>query len=479
MKLLRLVLVLNLFWILPGFQGIAQPRSLFMSEQDEIELGKKNHPQVLAEFGGAYNNADLAEYIQSLGDYLASTSERSNLKFTFTVLNSPIVNAFAVPGGYIYVTRGLLALADNEAEVAGVLAHEIGHIAARHGAQRYDKTMLANIGMILLGIGTGSGEIAQAGGALASVLLQSYSREQEFEADELGVRYIARANFDPQAMVSFLKKLQQETSLEAKILGQEDETDAMNIMATHPRTVDRVAEAIREATKNQVKDPIVAQDIYLKKIDGIIYGDSPDEGIIRKRKFGHPQLNFSFEVPEDFRLFNFSDKVIAKGPQNSGIVFDQVKAGQYNSMTTYLKTWAKNNRLNSIESLTIKNHDAATGLIRIRNKSGQFDQRLLAIDYGDKIYRFLFVTPVKLTSRYDQAFKDTAYSFGPISQNDKDLFRPQIIKVIDVSASDTPQSLANKMPFEDYQLERFMVLNGLSANDKLRAGQKVKTIIQK
>ncbi|HEY7688803.1 MAG TPA: M48 family metalloprotease, partial [Dongiaceae bacterium] len=187
----------------------------FLSEEGEQEIGRENHPKVLAEFGGAYQNQELQSYIASLGTLLARTSDRPNQKFTFTVLDSPIVNAFAVPGGYVYITRGLLALANNEAEVSGVLAHEIGHIAARHAAERYSTGTLLSLPAIAVGILTGSQELAGLANSAGAAYLQSYSRDQEYQADLLGVRYLSRANYDPLGMANFLRQLQADNRLDA------------------------------------------------------------------------------------------------------------------------------------------------------------------------------------------------------------------------------------------------------------------------
>ena len=187
-----------------------------LSEEGEAELGRKEHPKVMAQYGGSYTDPELNAYVTSVGNFLAQTSELPDLKFTFTILDSPVVNAFALPGGYIYITRGLLALAGNEAEMAGVLAHEIGHVTARHTAERYGQTMAANVAGAGLGILLG-GPAAQAGGTLGALLVRSYSREQEFEADMLGGRYLGRARYDTQAMAGFLSQLQGHSRLEAAL----------------------------------------------------------------------------------------------------------------------------------------------------------------------------------------------------------------------------------------------------------------------
>jgi len=217
---LAAVLLLLLHTLAACATAPATGRSFFtagMSQEDEAKLGAKQHKEIVKEFGGAYQDPALGRYVSSLGTLLARTSELPDLKFTFTVLDSPIVNAFALPGGYVYVTRGLLALAENEAEVAGVLSHEIGHVTARHAAERYGQAMAAKLATAGLGILFGSGPEVQAANTLSALALSSWSRDQEFEADTLGVRYLTRGGFDPGAMASFLAKLQANSRLQAKL----------------------------------------------------------------------------------------------------------------------------------------------------------------------------------------------------------------------------------------------------------------------
>ena len=239
---------------------------LFMSPAEEQRIGAQEHPKILRAFGGAYEDPKLTPYIKSIGQFLVQTSETPGADFTFTILNTPLVNAFALPGGYIYVTRGLLALASNEAEVAGVLAHEIGHVTARHSASRATNTGLARLGLVILDVLSGNSMASQIGEVGALAVIQSYSRDDEFEADSLGVKYLSRAGFDPNAMSTFLEKLGAHSSFEAARLGVAREK-GIDFFASHPRTPERVKRAIQLAGTRQVDKPIVARDLYLRIID--------------------------------------------------------------------------------------------------------------------------------------------------------------------------------------------------------------------
>jgi predicted Zn-dependent protease len=447
-----------------------------LSEEGEADMGRQEHPKVLAEYGGAYADPELNRYITSVGNFLAKTSERPDLQFTFTILDTPIVNAFALPGGYVYITRGLLSLAESEAEVAGVLGHEIGHVTARHTAERYGQTMAANIAGVGLGVLLG-GEAAQAGGALGGLLLTSYSRDQEFEADMLGGRYLARTGYDTRAMAGFLSQLQAHSRLEAALAGQPEKADAFNIMQTHPRTADRIERALEQAGASPVADSLVAQEVYFGKVDGLIYGDKPDEGYIRGRTFAHPKLKLAFEVPAGFRLYNQSDSVVARdGDGKAAIQFDRAPKAYGGSMSDYLtKVWGAKVSLKGVEAITVNGMAAATAAV---SGSGK-DYRLLAVRYdADAIYRFIFLSASDRTAALNQPFRETTYSFRKLSDAEAAKFKPQRIRIYQVAPGDSPAKIAARMPFGEENLQRFLVLNGFTEATTLQPGQRVKIVTE-
>lgn len=446
----------------------------------EARLGAQEHKKIVPQFGGAYADSALAAYVSSLGGLLAKTSETPDLKFTFTVLDSPIVNAFALPGGYVYVTRGLIALADDEAELASVLAHEIGHVTARHSAERYGQTMAANIARVGLGLLTGSRAVANAVGTIGALAVRGYSRKQENEADQLGVRYLARAGYDPNAMASFLRKLQADSRLSASLAGKPGRADDFNIMQTHPRTADRIVAAARAAGVKAVRQPMRARDIYLGKIDGLLYGDNPKQGLVRGRSFLHPTLRLAFEVPPGFRMVNGARRVAALGPDGAAIVFDQAGQAFNGSMAAYIaRVWAKDIGLGQVEAITVNGMPAATGQARLRTRRGARDVRLVAYRYdAQTIYRMLFVTPPAKTQSLSRALRETTYSFRRLSAREAAAVTPLRLSVHTVKPGETPAKLAARMPFPDHRLERFLALNGLAPDARLRTGQKVKLVVE-
>ena len=450
-----------------------------MSEEQEIAIGRREHPQIVKAFGGEYGSPELRRYVDSIGQLLARTVERRQFGYTFTVLNSAIVNAFAMPGGYIYVSRGLLALAENEAELAGVLAHELGHVNALHHGRRQGQELLASVLVTGIGVAVGPGgqELAQLGGVAASGVLRSYSREHELEADSLGLRYMSRAGYDPAAMVEFLSKMRDDSRLEAKRLGKSpDEVDAFNYLATHPAPRERVERASAQASGQRVANPMLARDIYLRKIDGMLYGDDPEQGFIRGRVFAHPKLRFRFEVPPGFTLFNSESAVIAKGPNNAAVVFDIAKKPSDGPVRYFLTdVWARNAGLRNVETVTVNGLEAATGATRT---SDGRDARLLAIRKDlQTIYRFIFVTRPGDSARLSEEFRRTTYSFRLLAEREAAALRPLRIKTVTVAPGDTSASLARRMAGADsYAPDLFRVLNGLRGNAEVRAGERVKIV---
>ncbi|MGQ0662274.1 MAG: M48 family metalloprotease [Pseudomonadota bacterium] len=456
-----------------------QSFTAFMSPQEEIRVGREEHPKILREFGGEVHDPAIRRYVSEIGGSLARHSELPGLPFTFTVLNSDIVNAFALPGGYVYVTRGLLALASSEAELAGVLGHEIGHITARHTAQRYSAALAANLAVGILGAVTGSNLWGQVGQTVAELALAGYSREQEFEADTLGVRYLARGHYDTGAMSAFLAKLEANSALEAELAGRLD-AGRFDIMQSHPRTAERVREAIQAGRGQAPAEPRVGDDDYLSAIDGLYWGGDPAIGFVRDRTFVHPALRFQFEVPPGFRLVNGERRVVARGPAGARIVFDR-DAGERAAnlgMVSYLQgVWARDAGLAGVERLDLNGFEAATGATRAATRDGSSELRLIAIRFDPRtVYRFMFVTPVNRSGEFNLAFRRTTYSFRALSEREAATLKPLRIRVVRFGSGDTSESLARRMAVDTVPLRRFETLNGLAPGERPRPGQRVKII---
>ena len=457
-----------------------------MSPDQELQVGREQHPQVLAEFGGPYPDPALQAYVQQIGQELAAASELPDLPFTFTLLNSEVVNAFALPGGYVYVTRGLLVLADDEAELAGVLAHEIGHVSARHSAQRYSRGVLAQGGLTLgtivagvLGGAAAAEAVGQAGGAGAKAWLAGYSRDQEFQADDLGVRYLARAGYDPGAMPSFLEKLARNDELARQLAGKDDAAET-SWFATHPRTPDRVQRAAAQAAAGTGQDGRSGQDAYLSAIDGLIYGPDPSQGIVRGRSFLHPELRLAFRAPDGFRLQNLPTAVVGRDRSGRIMRFDGVTVPAGRSMRDYLvRDWAEGLALRNVLGFEANGLAGASASTAGQLSNGQSVDVGLAVIRADRsrVYRFLFISAAPMGRADAAAFEATVRSLRRLSEDEAAALRPLRIEVVTVEEAQTRDDLAARMAVDANPLEQFEVLNGLSAGQPLVPGQRVKIVV--
>ena len=452
----------------------------FMSREDEIRIGSEEHPKLIKEFGGIYNDAKLNAYIKRIGIKLVQHADNSNLTYTFTILNSERVNALALPGGYIYITRGLLTLVENEAEMASVLAHEIGHITARHTAERYSTTKATSIGMMMLGVlGSATGVptgINRLLGLGAQAALKSYSRDQELESDMLGVNYLVRAGYSPFAMTSFFHKLKSHEKIEQKMKG-ETGFNPNNIFSTHPRTAERIGKAIKLANNLNFTNPVLRRKAFLTKIDGIIFGDDPKQGIRRGREFIHQELGIRFEVPPNFKLFNSENQVIARGPSKSIILFELARDKsdpRAPSLRDHMtNTWAKQLSLKELEIININGLAAITASSHFRGK----DYRLVAIrGRARMIFHLTFITAPSLTAQRSSDFRRATYTFRHISKAESAAVEPHRIRIINIKPGDTQKTLANSMSLQAFQLEWLRTLNGLAPGQELIPGKSIKVV---
>lgn len=455
-----------------------------MTRAQEVAEGRRLHPKVLAGMGGAYADAEIARYVDSIGQLLARTGERPDLGYTFTVLDSPDVNAFALPGGYVYVTRGLLALAGDEAELAAVLAHELGHVTALHHARRHGQTMAANLALLTVGALVGSAgagaqrRAADAGGLLATGVLRSYSREHEYEADDLGIRYLARAGYDPGAMPRFLARMRAHGRLEAALAGRPpDSVDAYDYFATHPAPRARVARARTVARAARVARPMTARGLYLDKIDGLAWGGGAKRGLVRGRDFIHPGLRVRFTAPAGFRLRNGARAVTARGQGGAVLVFSVERHPAGRGMGGYLAGLRGGGvDVRGIRPVTVNGMRGAAGAGRVSGDRGRFDLRIAAIRAGgDRLYRLALLSPPGAAGA-GRAFDAALRSLRRLTRTEAAAVRPLRIRVLRVRAGDSQDSLARRMAVPDRALERFRVLNGLAPGDRLAPGRRVKIV---
>ncbi|MEY3659167.1 MAG: hypothetical protein RL425_1928 [Pseudomonadota bacterium] len=464
-----------------GTQAEAQvPQSI--SARDKAD-GAKAHPQLLAEFGGLYEGTQ-ATYVTRIGQSVAAQSGLANSpqEFTISLLNSPVNNAFAIPGGYVYVTRQLMALMNNEAELASVLGHEVGHVAARHSAKRNNRATRAGLGAVLatvLGgvlLGESGARLGQElGSAIAQRYVLSYSRAQEYEADDLGVVYLTRAGYDPMAASTMLASLAAQTSLDTRRAGKSDKP-LPEWASTHPDPGSRVVRARQKAGTMAPNARTVNRDAFVAMLDGMLYDDDPEQGLVDGSVFRHPELRLSFAAPAGFVLNNAPDAVTITGTGGKA----QFSGGKYDGdLDAYVRRVLREVGgsqgylgISTVRRTSINGLPVAYAVARASTNSGWVDVTVYAYEFEQKTaYHIVSMTPVG-----SSVFRPLFESVRRLSDAEVAAIRPRRIEIVTVRPNDTIQSLASRMAYADYQQERFRVLNGLAENEALRVGQKVKIV---
>ncbi len=455
--------------------------------QSEAQMGAEAHPQLLAEFGGAMSGSQ-AQYVEQVGKNIAVQSGLGNARDSFTVslLNSPVNNAFAIPGGYVYTTRQLVALMNNEAELAGVLGHEVGHVAARHSQRRQAaaqrNTLLGAAGAILSGILLGNSGIGQQLGQAAlqgsQLLTLKFSRSQELEADELGIRYLNQAGYDPRAMASVLQSLALQNALDARVQGR-DNANIPEWASTHPDPASRVQSALATAQASGATGGVTNRDTFLTRINGITYGDDPAQGVVEGRQFIHPELRLAFTAPQGFYMVNGTTAVSINGQSGQAQFSMAPYSGNLDSYVTGVFSKLSQQqqiRPQAIQKTTVNGLPAAYGTARVNSGNGQVDVTVFAYEFANnRAYHFLAITPAGRASTFNEMFGSMRRIDAQVAAN----VIPRVIDVVTVRSGDTINSLAQRMAYSDNQVERFRVLNGLTSNESLSAGQKVKLVVRK
>ena len=453
-----------------------------VSESEERAIGAEHHPEILNEHGLYEANPRINAYVAMVSARILAASDISSQVLTVTVLDTDVVNAYALPGGYIYLTRGLLALANNEAELAGVIGHEIGHVAARHTAQRLTWARVAEIAVTVVDASTShleyGGLATDLSGLAAHAMIAGYSREQEIESDTLGVRYLARAGYDPYAMATFLRQLERHSALQDALSPLDhDPSFLTRWFATHPRTAERVVRAARDA-RSEADARILNRNSYLRMIDGIAYGERADQGRILERRFVHPAWRFAFDVPEGLAMFRVNGQVRAYDDAGALVALDGVEE-IHRGATPHLLRWADELRvrIDDPEVFEVAGFQAAGGRFRSSTDGADMLYRMVAIALNPgRVARFLFAVPAAEAGRLDDLAEQTLASFRRLSADEADATGPLRVRVVEVAPSDTIDSLSRIMAFEDHRRERFMVLNGFDEDTDLVPGMLVKVV---
>jgi predicted Zn-dependent protease len=435
----------------------------------EEAIGAREHPRIIEAFGGVYEDGELETRLVAMLRQVIAASDDPGRVYRLTLLNSSSVNAFALPGGYLYVTRGLLSLANDEAEVAAVVAHEIGHVTMRHAIAREQEVRTAALIDRVLTDVLSDPSAAQMAVLASGVSLAQFSQNQELEADEIGVRTIGRAGYDPFAAARFLDTMARFNALEAAL----GERAAPDFLSSHPTTPARIERAIRLA--RQFGAPGIGQtqrERYLAAIDGLVFGEPIDEGVVRGRRFLHAGLGVAFEAPEGFVLDNTSQAVLGSHSDGRALRFDAVELRSGQGLEAYLQSgWIEGLNRRSIalsrsNGLEVATADAAAGGWRFK---------VAVIKVDEAVYRFIFANRTTGPD-FDALANTVVASFRRMSADERNGIEPLRVRVVTVRPGETVAALARRMQSGGDTEALFRILNALQPGDGVRSGDQVKLI---
>ena len=451
----------------------------FMSEAQEISVGRELDAQVRQEMG-LYENDDLQRYVQDLGMRLARSSQRPNLPWSFAVLDSPAVNAFALPGGFIYITRGILPYLDNEAQLVGVLGHEIGHVTARHSAQQYTRGMGASLGVLVGSIFVPQvrpfSDLAEGG---IGVLFLKFGRDDELQADALGAEYAAAGRWDPDQVPAFLTTL-------ARIAETTDRNGVPNWLSTHPQPenrAERVGETVKKvrATAADGGPWTVDRDGYLARIDGIVFGDNPEDGIVRGNVFLHPPLRFALEFPEGWDITNSDEQVVAQEPGNKVfMVLRTIEPRVARSLDQAAQQHMRESGYKPVDlaQATIGGMQAVVGTYE-GNASGigKVTARGAHVVMGRSTFFIGGIAPPDVYARVAADFGRAIQSFRQMSQDEANAVEPNLLDLYTAREGDTWQSIAQRVGKGLVTATTLAIMNDHAIDEQPKAGTRLKIVV--
>jgi len=446
-----------------------------MSSADELAMGKQANPQILQTYG-KYEDADLARYVSALGKKLGALSHQPNLAYTIQVLDSPVVNAFAVPGGYVYLTRGILAYLNDEAELAGVVAHEIGHIAARHSAQQYSKVQFAQLG---LGLGSMLSKTFRKYAGVAEfgvgMLFLSFSRDDERQADALGVEYSSKAGYDANHMANLFVSLERLNPGEAQ-------GGLPGWFSTHPNPPDRIAAIKRDTqewrAKIQQTKFAVNRDQYLRQIDGIVFGEDPRQGYVEGNIFYHPQLRFQFPVPAGWKVNNTASQVqMFNQDQNAVILFSMAPekspsaaAQAFINESKAVVVKSERTQVNGLQAhRVISDVTTEQGVIRVMS---------YFIQKGQTVYAFLGYTEQSRFNAYSSVFEQTMGRFKNLTDANKINVKADRLSVKRTTTQGSLRQALQKFGGPENKWEALAIINGMQLGDAVPGNTIIKLVVK-
>ena len=458
---------------------------VLMSEAQELALGQQADSEIQRDMG-VYDDPALQEYIQKVGLSLAAVSHRPDLPWQFTVVDSPAVNAFALPGGYIYLTRGIMAYLGDEAELAGVLGHEVGHVTARHAVQAYTRAGGAHLGLVLGQVFVpqmrsnpyGLPGLGDAAGTGLGLLFLRFGRDDEIQADRLGAEYASDGGWHPQGVADMLSTL-------GRISAASDRRGTPNWLSTHPEPAARVTEVtpiVNELVATRDDSTLrVSRSDYLDRIEGLLFGDNPEDGILRGNEFLHPPLRFALEFPQGWEVQNSATVVLAKQPgQELYMLLQLAENARGNDLQRIAEAGMENAgyRLRSGGDASINGLDAFLGTyIGQADDIGEVVARVAHIRHGQDVYVLGGLGPAEAFLRVERDVNTSIRSFRPLSREEAESILPNEIALYLARAGDTWQSIAQRGGEEFVTARTLAIMNGYPVNEQPRPGDQLKIVV--
>lgn len=446
---------------------------MLISEQDEINMGREYDPQITAMYG-VYDDAALQKYVDEIGQRMVKISHRPNLKFEIKVMDSPVVNAFAVPGGYLYITRGILAYLNSEAEMAGVMGHEIGHVTARHSAKQQSKAQLAQIGLAAGSVFIeGFDQYAGLAGNAVGLLFLKFGRDDESQADDLGVQYSTKVGYDSHQMADFFHVLDE--------LSGGNNGGLPDFLSTHPNPADRVVTVNKLTDKEEKKYPgqkfVINRDIYLNHINGIVFGNDPRQGFVENDVFYHPELRFEFPTPKEWKINNLPTQVQMISKDEQAVMVFKMEPVEDEKQAA--SDFITKNKLTVASQKALKVHgaDAQEVIATVNTNQGILQLMAYFIQKGKNVYSFIGYSTQANFANYDLTFKTTMTGLKTLTDKNKINRQPDRIRVKKVASATTLENALKSFGISGDDLKKHALLNGaMKLTDKVNAGMLLKTI---
>lgn len=453
------------------------PNFVTMSESQEVSVGRSEDRKVREEYG-SYDDAALQRYVSDIGQRLAKASHRPGLQYQFLVVDSPEVNAFALPGGYIYITRGIMAYLNSEAELAAVLGHEIGHVTARHSVQQISAATAANVGASVLQIFVP--QVRNSAGdllinVLGGALLSGYGREHELEADRLGAEYLARTGYDPQAMIKVVGVLKDQELFDAELAKAEGREPRRyhGLFASHPDNDTRLQEVVREAARFSSAENRVNREEFLRRMDRMVFADSPDQGIVRNNNFYHASLGLALQFPAGWKVQNGRTNVVARSPDRSALVDLRAAGEAKGTPADVLRRLLKLGTGSTVTPLSIGGLPAAITELALSGKP----TRVAVVFLGKSAFAIgVQANTAAAFRQHSSVMEASLQSFHAITAQERALATPLRIRIITARAGMTFAELARTSPLGRFAESHLRVINGLYPSGEPAPGQALKIV---